>query len=172
MKYLVYKDSFEYIYDGRYAFEINHKDGEVMQINPLNLVKKDIPNLLIKEFFKGYEKEAASGLVTILDDSSNYYTINYKAAIENRNTVKKIFINRLTGIPARFESTSYNHGKKEVTELSLSDVMVNAKNIPRVVHGLLLILINIPCCPLKILVFPFTKMPGIHWLEKEPLISI
>jgi|GEM_PF-1223827 len=132
MKFLVSKDSFENIYDGRYAFEINHQDGEVMQLNPIMLKKKGIPDLLVKELFQGYEKEAYSGQTDSSNNSLKYYTISYNTIIEKKKTAKKIFINQLTGIPERFEFTVDNHGTKEVTLLTLSEIVINTKNIPRV----------------------------------------
>jgi len=132
IKFLVNQDSFEYSFDGRYAFEINHRDGEVRQLNPIVLGKKGLTDLLISEIFRGYENEAYSGQLTSINDSLNYDVITYYTHHENRNTVKRLFINRQTGIPEKFEYQVDNHGKKEVTLMTASGVVINAKPTPRV----------------------------------------
>ena len=132
MKFIVSIDSIENIYDGRYAFEINHRVGEVTQLNPNMLKKKGIPELLVRELFQGYEKDAYSGHTTNSNSSLKYYTIIYNTSNEKGKSAKKILINKLTGIPEQFEFTFDNHGKKDVSLLTLSEILINTKNTPRV----------------------------------------
>lgn len=132
MKFLVNQDSLEYIYDGRIAFEINHRDREVMLINPAILKKKVFSNLLIRELFQGYEKEAYNGHITNSPDSLVYYVISYETNHDNNKIAKRIFINRLTGIPEKCEFAINNKGKEEVTFITLSELLINRSNIPRV----------------------------------------
>jgi peroxiredoxin len=132
MKFIVCKDSIENIFDGRYAFEINHGSGEVRQLNPSILKKKDIMDFIIKEILHGYEKSAYTGEIINSGDSLKYNTITYNTTGENGKIAVKIFINRITGIPEWFEYTLDNDGKKEVTLLTLSKIVINAKNTFRV----------------------------------------
>lgn len=157
MKFLVNQDSFEYIYDGRLAFELNHGDRKVKQLNPVILKQNGFSDLLVKELFQGYEKEAFHGQITGSDDSNKYDAITYTASNEGRKTIKKIFINRLTGIPEKFESVVGDHRKKEVTVLTLSEVVINAKNIPRVDTRILAYLDKYTLLPVEDIGMPAPK---------------
>jgi peroxiredoxin/outer membrane lipoprotein-sorting protein len=131
MKFIFSTDSSEYIYDGRFAFEINHKRREVKQINPAILKKNKINDLLIGEIFQGYGAEAYSGYLVNSEIGLKYYSIAYSTDNVNGKTFKKVYIDRSSGIPERFESVFENHGKKEVTLLTLNEITINAKNAPR-----------------------------------------
>ena len=156
MQFIVNKDSIENIYDGRFAFEINHRVGEVMQLNPNILNKKGITELLIREIFQGYEKEAFSGHTSNFDTTSVYYTIVYNIVNDKGKTVKKIFINRLTRIPEKYEFSFYNNGKKEVTLITLFEVVINTKNIPRVDTRIIAYLDKYTLLPIEDIGMPVT----------------
>jgi peroxiredoxin len=132
MKFIVNKDSVESIYDGRNAFQINLRKREVVQVNPILFKEPDIRDFLVKEFFQGYENEAYNGKITASKDSPEHYAITYNTNDEKTSTVKKIFINRMTGIPEKFECRSTKNGKNEVIIVKLSGVAVNVKTIPKV----------------------------------------
>jgi peroxiredoxin len=132
MKFVVHMDSVEYIYDGRYAFQINPGKREVMQVNPVLFKEKDVPDFLVKEFFLGYETDAYNGKITGSNDSPEHFAIIYNSNHEKTKTVKKIFINRMTGIPEKFECSITKNGKNEVVIIKLSEVAINLKTIQRV----------------------------------------
>jgi peroxiredoxin len=132
MKFIVNKDSLEYIYEGSYAFQINHGKGEVMLVNPVLFKETDIPDFLVKELFQGYGNEAFTGQITSSIDLPEHYAITYNTNDEKTRAVNIIFINRKTGIPEKFEYTIFKNGKKEVIILTLSEIVINRKTIPRV----------------------------------------
>jgi len=132
MKFTITIDSIEIIYDGNYSFEINHAKSTVRQISPSGLKKNERTDLLISELLQGYDKDAYTGKLIYAGETSDYHTIAYNKTIENGTQANRIFINRVTGFPERFESTMNNDGNEERTLVVLSDIVVNATGIPRV----------------------------------------
>ena len=102
-----------------------------MQLNALPWKEKEISDRLAKEFIRGYEKEACYGQISNCRDSLLYHVITYVNDQDGSKTTK-IYINRLTGIPEKFEYALKKNGQKEVTFITLSEILINRPNIPRV----------------------------------------
>ena len=124
--FIIWTDSSELIYDGRFGFEVNHVKKTVDQISLSEINVNPISALAPSFLLSGYTSLSDFLEKKFLDEDSLYWVLKFGSG--NPDSIKKIWLNKKTLLPGKIQNLKKN---QKNSMLILKYEAINSFKSPR-----------------------------------------
>lgn len=124
--FIINCDSIELIYDGRFGFEVNHRNKTVMQVNPLQVKNNISASLVMTDYSSNYQNiKPYVNLKNLSGDAVSWILL---FAAGKNNNIRKVWINKSTLLPEKFLKQNMPDSE---TVIEIKYKQINNTNIPK-----------------------------------------